>query len=142
MPTELTLQILQDLMRMGRLVEGKMDNLLDELELSSTRMLALRRLIAAEEPISLSQLASCMSFVKSNATQLIDHLEASGLVRRIPSPSDRRCTLLEITEIGKTRYWEGLTVSSSLVDRIDQVYSPAEREQLAALLSKLNSEMG
>ena len=37
----------------------------------------------------------------ANMTQLVDQLESRSLLRRIPSPSDRRATLLEITEEGR-----------------------------------------
>src|SRR5947208_13515993 len=89
------------LIRMGKVTEVRMDTLLNEIDLSASRLLTLRRLEQAEEPLSLSQLASCLAFVKSNATQLIDRLEQDQLVRRVPHAEDRRCTLIEVTEAGK-----------------------------------------
>ena len=34
-------------------------------------------------------------------TNIVDRLEADGLVKRIPHPTDRRTTLAEITELGR-----------------------------------------
>lgn len=35
---------------------------------------------------------------KSTLTSMLDRLEASGYVRRVPSPEDRRVVLIERTE--------------------------------------------
>ncbi|MCB1060062.1 MAG: MarR family transcriptional regulator [Calditrichaeota bacterium] len=54
-------------------------------------------------PPSISEVKSSLFMVRSaaNMTQLVDQLESRSLLRRIPSPSDRRATLLEITEEGR-----------------------------------------
>src|SRR5215831_14340231 len=101
---QVILQLLRQILRTSRITEAKLDSLLSEVDLSTTRLLTLRQLDTADEPLSLSQLAACQAFVKSNATQLIDRLEADELVRRIPAPGDRRCTLLEVTDEGKERH--------------------------------------
>lgn len=66
-----------------------------------TWMGALQQLKIANEPLPLGQFADHLSCAKSNATQLIDRLEAEGLVRRIPDPHDRRSVLAQITDEGK-----------------------------------------
>jgi DNA-binding MarR family transcriptional regulator len=54
-------------------------------------------------PPSISDVKSSLFMVRSaaNMTQLVDQLEERGLLRRIPSPTDRRATLLEITDEGR-----------------------------------------
>jgi DNA-binding MarR family transcriptional regulator len=37
----------------------------------------------------------------TSVTNIVDRLEGDGLVKRIPHPTDRRTTLVEITEAGK-----------------------------------------
>lgn len=39
----------------------------------------------------------------TSVTNIVDRLEADGLVKRIAHPTDRRTTLVEITETGRTR---------------------------------------
>jgi DNA-binding MarR family transcriptional regulator len=39
----------------------------------------------------------------TSVTNIVDRLEADGLVKRIPHPTDRRTTLVEITEAGEKR---------------------------------------
>ncbi|MBU0507547.1 MarR family transcriptional regulator [bacterium] len=52
----------------------------------------------------------------SSITSLVDDLEARGLLRRIPSPSDRRVSLIEITD-------EGRRLLDQVMERYTQVMS-------------------
>ena len=63
----------------------------------------LSQLVAAGEPLALGELAGRLSCVRSNMTQLIDRLEADGLVRRVSCPTDRRSVKAEISELGRER---------------------------------------
>lgn len=70
----------------------------DALGMSFGRAKALRRL--ARAPMGLRDLASTLGIDKAYATVIVDDLEAQGLVRREPHPSDRRAKLVEITRKG------------------------------------------
>ena len=78
------------------------------------------------------------SLLSSGAiTNRIDRVEAQGLVKRLPDPNDRRGTIVQLTAKGRTvadraikLHFEALAEELSGIDR-------AERDQLAALLSKL-----
>lgn len=54
-------------------------------------------------PPSITEVKSSLFMVRSaaNMTQLVDQLEQMGHLRRIPSPTDRRASLLEITDSGR-----------------------------------------
>ncbi|MBK6765345.1 MAG: MarR family transcriptional regulator [bacterium] len=54
-------------------------------------------------PPTITDVKSSLFMVRSaaNMTQLIDQLEEMGHLRRIASPTDRRASLLEITESGR-----------------------------------------
>src|SRR5579859_2083025 len=129
-----TLVLLAHLLRMGKGVEARMDGVLGELNLSSTRMMALCQIANANGEISLSQLASQLAFVKSNATQLVDRLESDGLVRRVQSSDDRRTTRIELTDEGKQDMQAAFRALTVLEDQLRQMYSPEERAQLLALV--------
>jgi DNA-binding MarR family transcriptional regulator len=62
------------------------------------RMRAVRRL--ARRPMSMSELARALNIDKPNATTVVDDLEALGLVRRTPHPTDRRAKRVEATAEG------------------------------------------
>src|ERR1700682_842540 len=95
------LALLCSVVKTGRLVESKQDRLLDAVELSNTKMLALQHLLRADEPLSLGDLAERLQVVKSNVTQLVDNLEVAGLVQRVAHGSDRRCKVLALTDEGR-----------------------------------------
>jgi DNA-binding MarR family transcriptional regulator len=67
--------------------------------ISFGRSRAVRRL--ARRPMSMSELAAVLEIDPPNATVLVDDLEALGLVRRRPHPTDRRAKLVEATRKGK-----------------------------------------
>jgi DNA-binding MarR family transcriptional regulator len=71
----------------------------DALGMSFGRARALRRL--ARRPMSMGELADTLGIDRPNATVLVDDLEAQGLVRRRPHPTDRRAKVVETTRKGK-----------------------------------------
>src|SRR5690606_37809815 len=88
-------------------VEARLENTFGEVGLSLARYGVLNELVRAESPLALSELATRLSCVRSNMTQLVDRLEADGLVRREPDPDDRRSTRVVITPDGLARQGEG-----------------------------------
>lgn len=67
--------------------------------LSFSRTRAVRRV--ARAPMSMGELAETLGIDRPNATVVVDDLEARGLVRRTPHPTDRRAKLVEATRKGK-----------------------------------------
>ena len=57
-------------------------------------------LIEPGSPLPMGRLASTLSCDASNVTGLVDRLESRGLVRRRPSPGDRRVKVLQLTPTG------------------------------------------
>jgi DNA-binding MarR family transcriptional regulator len=71
----------------------------DALGMSFGRARAIRRL--ARRPMSMRELAEAMDIDPPNATVLVSDLEAQGLVRRRPHPTDGRAKVVEATRKGK-----------------------------------------
>jgi DNA-binding MarR family transcriptional regulator len=71
----------------------------EALGISFGRSRALRRL--ARRPLSMGEFAAALAIDPPNATVVVDDLEALGLVRRRPHPTDRRAKLVELTRKGK-----------------------------------------
>jgi DNA-binding MarR family transcriptional regulator len=71
----------------------------DTLGISFGRSRAVRRL--ARKPLSMREFADAMGIDPPNATAVVNDLEALGLVRRRPHPTDRRAKLVETTRKGK-----------------------------------------
>src|SRR3981189_1033932 len=74
-------------------VEARVESRLAEVGLSLPKLAALHQLSQSGDSLPLGQLAERLSCVKSNVTQLVDRLEADGLVMRAADPSDRRSRL-------------------------------------------------
>src|SRR5688572_1573939 len=87
--------------------EGFVESKLAAVGLSIPKLAALDRLVEAGNSLPLGQLAERLACVKSNVTQLVDRLEADGLVERAPDPNDRRSRLAVLTDRGRTAYTEG-----------------------------------
>lgn len=107
-------QVMFALIHAGHAVEERLEQALAEVGLSQPKFAALTHLVRAAEPLSLSECATRMTCVRSNITQLVDRLEADGLVRRVDDPADRRGVLAEVTPLGAERQAEG-------AKRIEQV---------------------
>ena len=71
----------------------------DALGMTFGRTRAIRRL--ARQPMSMRELADALGIDPPNATVVVDDLEAQGLVRRQPHPTDRRAKVVEATRKGK-----------------------------------------
>jgi DNA-binding MarR family transcriptional regulator len=71
----------------------------DALEMSFGRARAIRRL--ARQPMSMREFADAMGIDPPNATVLVADLEAQGLARRKPHPTDGRAKVVEATRKGK-----------------------------------------
>lgn len=97
---------------------------------------ALKVLIRHGE-LRLSALAEHLRIAPRSATEVVDDLEARGLVRRRPDPADRRATLVALTEEG-TR--TGAAIHAARRAAAEDLFgglAPADREQLARILRTL-----
>ena len=72
-----------------------------EVDLAPHQARALR-IVHEDGPLRLSELARRLRIVPRSATEVADALQERGLVLRSPDPSDRRATLLEMTEHGRS----------------------------------------
>jgi DNA-binding MarR family transcriptional regulator len=104
--------------------------------LSFSRTRAVRRV--ADEPLSMGELAARLGIDRPNATVLVDDLEAQGLVRRRPHPTDRRAKMVEATRKGKNvarRANEILGTPPAALNRLGAEDLEALRRVLASVAS-------
>jgi DNA-binding MarR family transcriptional regulator len=83
------------------------------------------------------QLAGDMRLSSGAMTNRLDRLEASGLIRRLPDPNDRRGQLIEPTEKGHAAWDRTVVTQAEREQRIAGALTATEREQLHRLLRKL-----
>jgi DNA-binding MarR family transcriptional regulator len=119
--------------------EHDVETKLGAIGLSLAKLAALKALAEAGESLPLSQLAERLSCVKSNITQLVDRLEADGLVQREPDAKDRRTKLATLTPAGRKSCREGLKVQQAAEHDLLRKLTAAELQTLAALLGKVSA---
>jgi len=95
------------LLHAARSLEKRWEDALANVGLSGPKFGVLTHLAQAKEPLSLSECAERMTCVRSNITQLMDRLEADGLVQRVEDRSDRRTVRAALTALGVKRQAAG-----------------------------------
>ena len=118
-------------------LETRVESKLSDVGLSIAKLAALHVLVRAGESIPLGQLAERLSCVKSNVTQLVDRLEADGLVSRAADPNDRRSRLAVLTAAGRKAYTKGSEIQSQVEKELFSALSTDESKTLHELLAKL-----
>ena len=118
-------------------LETRVEERLADAGLSLPKLAALHQLSQAGDSLPLGQLAERLACVKSNVTQLVDRLEADGLVVRAADPNDRRSRLAVLTDSGKTAYARGSQIQQQTEREIFGGLSKEESSALHALLAKI-----
>lgn len=126
------------LLHAAQVVGDKLEAALGSVGLSMAKYSALQNLADAGEPLTLSELAERLSCVRSNITQLVDRLEAEGLVRRVDDPSDRRSVRAELTLLGKEKAEAGAAELSRAQSELSEVMTPRDLASLEAALGALS----
>lgn len=119
----------------GRAVEQRLEEALAPVGLTLTKFGMLLHLVEAGEPLSLSECAQKMSCVRSNITQLMDRLEADGLVQRVEDPQDRRAIRAAVTPLGAERQAAGAKEVTKVQAALAKTLSGMDPAALQAALS-------
>lgn len=118
-------------------LERRLEEALVAVGLSVSKFDAMEQLIRAGEPMSLGSLAGQLRCVRSNVTQLIDRLEAEGLVKRGGCSEDRRSVRAKVTPLGLERHAAGLEAIRAVQREFAERLGPVQRAQLIEILSSL-----
>jgi len=125
------------LMHAAGTIEKRLEDALAGVGLSLAKFGALTFLVRAGEPLSLSECAAKMTCVRSNVTQLVDRLEADGLVRRVDNPSDRRGVMATPTPLGVERQAAGAKLVEEIKSQFARTLSGIDRAELARALAAI-----
>ena len=121
------------LLHAAHALEDRVEAALQNAGLSTPKFSVLSALVAAGEPLSLSELASRLSCVRSNMTQLVDRLESEELVRRVDDPKDRRIVKASITDAGRERQEAG----AERIEQLHQDFAASVKAEDRAALGRL-----
>ena len=118
----------------GRAIEQRLEEALARVGLSLAKYGALTHLIEADEPLNLSECARKMTCVRSNITQLMDRLEADGLVERVENPNDRRAVRAAVTKLGTERQSAGAKVVAKVQTELAKSLSDMDPDAMQQAL--------
>jgi DNA-binding MarR family transcriptional regulator len=118
-------------------LEGRIESALSQVDLSLPKLGVLRILADAKEPLPLSQLAEHSRCVRSNMTQLVDRLEADGLVRRVNDDADRRVRRAALTAAGRKACDRGTRIVQTFERATTDALSPGDAAALSQALGQL-----
>ena len=130
------------ILRSHQMLMHQVDAVMKRHDLTFTRYEVLVWLAAEPETArALSWISTVLRVPPATVTNVIDRLEADGLVRRVPHPTDARTTLAEITEQGRT------VAQAATLELNDEVYRPLalaerDRSRLTDLLGELRARAG
>ena len=119
-------------------ITDRLEAALDPLGLSLAKFGALSKMVAAKEPLPLSTLAERCACVRSNITQLVDRLEADGLVTRADDPHDRRSILAGLTDEGRRKQAAGARAIEKVERDLLASLPQASQDSLLQLLRSLH----
>jgi DNA-binding MarR family transcriptional regulator len=100
-------------------------------------------LAALEEfgPASQASIADRTRIYRSDLVAVLNELADGGWIVRAPDPDDKRRNVITITGAGRDRLAEIERILDDVNDRIMAPLSAAEREQLFALLGRINTHL-
>jgi DNA-binding MarR family transcriptional regulator len=97
----------------------------------------LRTLACCGSPPRMADLAERLEVVPRAVTTLVDALEASGRVRRVPDPTNRRVIRIELTDDGHKALRELRGARRSAAEEILAPLTDEQRDVLGGLLDTL-----
>jgi DNA-binding MarR family transcriptional regulator len=131
-----------NIMRVQQILQATVDERLKPHGLSFARYEALVLLSFSQRgSLPMRLMGERLQLHPTSITNIVDRLEADGLARRLPHPSDRRTTLVELTDAGRER----LTSATSAVTAADFGFVGLDEQelgQLSVLLTKVRRAAG
>lgn len=108
--------------RLLRLTRGAENQLRDFLRVNYNTTLprfdVMATLFRAVEPVKMSDLSRMLLVSNGNATAVVDRLKSDGLVDRVPSETDRRVVMVNLTDAGRAQFETLARAHEIEVDRI------------------------
>jgi DNA-binding MarR family transcriptional regulator len=134
----LSLQLIEALASFERAYTRWVEAPLQNSDLTYARM-RLLGVLNRKGPQIMSALSDELVVSPRNITTLVDALEAKGLMRRHPHPTDRRAILIELTPQGAETCAAMYTQHAEAVSELFSDLSQADQKELLRLLNLLSA---
>jgi DNA-binding MarR family transcriptional regulator len=129
-------ELLEGLFELAVVLTGSMDNGLAERGLTRARAELLWHL-RRQPDVTQRELSQALRCTPRNVTDLVDALEASGLVARGPHPTDRRATLVRLTRRGISEVARMQAGNQALAATLFADLPPSELAAFGAVLNQI-----
>ncbi|QWF82793.1 hypothetical protein HUW46_06232 [Amycolatopsis sp. CA-230715] len=137
-----TMAAVTGVMRVQQIIQSAVDGALKPHGLTFARYEALVLLtFSRRASLPMRVMGERLQLHPTSVTNIVDRLEKDGLVKRVPHPTDRRTTLVEITDPGRRRREEA-TESVTAIDFGMTGLTARQVEQLTDLLTKVRRSAG
>ena len=131
-----------NIMRVQQILQAAVDDSLKPHGLTFARYEALVLLSFSKRgSLPMRMMGERLQLHPTSITNIVDRLEADGLARRLPHPSDRRTTLVELTDAGRARLTDATTAVTTAEFGLRGL-DDGEITQLSALLTKVRRAAG
>lgn len=137
-----TMSAVTGLMRVQQIIQSAVDTALKPHGLTFARYEALVLLTFARSArLPMRVMGERLQLHPTSVTNIVDRLEKDGLVKRVPHPTDRRTTLVEITDDGRARR-EAATTAVTEIDFGMRGLTTKQTAQLTDLLTRIRKATG
>ena len=88
-------------------------------------------------PLTINAIGEKVLLTSGSMTAAINRLKKNGLVRREQDPADGRCFHVHLTADGRKVIENAYALHQRNLERVAEVLSPSERDELVRLLKKI-----
>ncbi|MEU5714479.1 MarR family transcriptional regulator [Streptomyces sp. NPDC020403] len=131
----------EQLLRLTRRLQRIQSRQLEPIGITPAQFRLLRTVAHYDGPPRMADLAARLDVVPRAVTSLVDGLEASGRVRRVPDPTNRRVVRIEMTEEGRAVLRSLRDARKAAAEEILAPLTADQREVLSGLMTALVNGM-
>lgn len=121
----------------GKASKAVFKNVNDDIVSHGPENFMILELIYNKGPHPIQRISEIFSIPSGSITYVVDKLEKKGFVIRQPSPSDRRTSIVVLTEKGKSLFDEIFPKHVEVISQNLAFVSNEEKQQLIYLLKKI-----
>ncbi|MGC7098543.1 MarR family winged helix-turn-helix transcriptional regulator [Amycolatopsis lurida] len=137
-----TMAAVTGIMRVQQIIQSAVDGALKPHGLTFARYEALVLLtFAKRSSLPMRVMGERLQLHPTSVTNIVDRLEKDGLVKRVPHPTDRRTTLVEITDRGRERREQATEAVTAIGFGLNGL-TDRQTQQLIELLTKVRKATG
>ncbi|GAA0483720.1 MarR family transcriptional regulator [Salinibacillus aidingensis] len=130
----------KDLRNISYILKQKGREILTHYPITTPQFIALQWLLD-EGDLTIGELSKKLFSAFSTTTDLVDRLEKSELVKRVPDPNDRRVVRIHLLEKGRTIIDEVISKRQQYLQEVLQSYDQNQVHTLKNVLSQLNNDI-